>query len=450
MPNQCQDMRLPTNPTSPALSRPAQPISASPLHASVQPTATQAPGAFDLVLQPHLQAHASGSAAEPAGTAHPHKATASHKTSSGAAEEPARQQAQGGQAQGPVVPVLPLPQLPALAKASAPAANAVPATANPASDDPGPPLVAEPELRAPSGADRFAQLQHSALPDLPTPIGSDVAAPAAEGASPDASPRDAASSRPQKAGAPDGAKPSHAKLAAAHVVAGQPGAAAPGPDLHALPAESAATAGPAPPTGTGNGLRAQAAAPDNASAQPGSAGAQSTTPPATPPQLVAPAAQLGHAVAALHLRSDGASQLTIRLDPAELGHIQVQIARTRDGAATISVAVEKLETLHALQADLTHLHLALDRAGVAGQRSVELQLAPPQPTPDTATPSNAFGQSGQQSGGQPGSQSAYQQAAHQSGPGLPSSARDTGTFLILPQPGAQRAFGHRAGINITA
>ena len=40
------------------------------------------------------------------------------------------------------------------------------------------------------------------------------------------------------------------------------------------------------------------------------------------------------------------------------------------------MAVERLETLRSLQADIGHLHQALDRAGLADHRSVVLQLVP--------------------------------------------------------------------------
>jgi hypothetical protein len=167
-----------------------------------------------------------------------------------------------------------------------------------------------------------------------------------------------------------------------------------------------------------------------------------------------PAAQLSHAVAALHVRPDGGSQLTIRLDPAELGHIHVQIDRAHDGAASISVAVEKLETLHALQADFTHLHLALDRAGIADQRSLTVHLAPPPAAPQTADSlaSGAGGQTGNQAGGHAGGQpGAFQQPSRSAPPQLGEHAGEgAAATFVFGQPAAASISARLAGLNITA
>jgi uncharacterized membrane protein YgcG len=134
------------------------------------------------------------------------------------------------------------------------------------------------------------------------------------------------------------------------------------------------------------------------------AGNNASAPAAAPALPIPPANQLGQAVAALHIKPDGSSQMTIRLDPAELGQVQVQIGRASSGAATIEVAVERLDTLRALQADLTHLHLALDRAGVSDQRSLTLHLSPPTPAAANAGTDNSgfssnFSQGGSAQGG---------------------------------------------------
>ncbi len=102
----------------------------------------------------------------------------------------------------------------------------------------------------------------------------------------------------------------------------------------------------------------------------------------------------------MHIGSDGSSKLTIRLDPAELGHVRVEITRGQDGSSSVRVAVERVETLGRLQSDLTHLHLALDRAGVPEQRTLAVHLAPPEPAGTASGGSFAGGQSG----GQPNSQ----------------------------------------------
>jgi hypothetical protein len=149
--------------------------------------------------------------------------------------------------------------------------------------------------------------------------------------------------------------------------------------------------------------------------------------------------------------------MTIRLDPAELGQVQVRIGRTSNGAATIEVAVERLETLRSLQADLTHLHLALDRAGVSDQRSLTLHLAPPAaPAANTAgnDASNASSGGFSQNGGF--SQSGSSQGGSGQGTrqpyATPRAAADSGGLsaifsLANAAPAAARA---AASINITA
>ena len=117
-------------------------------------------------------------------------------------------------------------------------------------------------------------------------------------------------------------------------------------------------------------------------AGPGATGAHAAAPATAPALVTAPptaATQLAHATA-IHFASGTPGQITIHLQPAELGAVQVRIERGHDGSATITVQVERADTMHALQADLPHLHQALDRAGVpaeARQVHVELAQAPP-------------------------------------------------------------------------
>ena len=172
--------------------------------------------------------------------------------------------------------------------------------------------------------------------------------------------------------------------------------------------------------------------------------------------MVPPATQVGQALASLHVGADGNSKLTIRLDPAELGGVQVQISRGQDGASTISVAVERLDTLRAMQADLTHLHLALDRAGIPEQRSLTLHLAPTQDSGTSArdTPSGT-GFQGSGSGG-PGGGSG-QQGFSQGGRAPSGWGGTTGggplvfTAALAGSGETPSNAGRlRAGINITA
>jgi flagellar hook-length control protein FliK len=88
--------------------------------------------------------------------------------------------------------------------------------------------------------------------------------------------------------------------------------------------------------------------------------------------------QVAHAVAAVHVAAGAQGQVTIHLQPGDLGIVQVKIERAADGTATVTVQVEKPATLQAMQQDISHLHQALDRAGVpAEQRQVTLHLTPP-------------------------------------------------------------------------
>ena len=116
---------------------------------------------------------------------------------------------------------------------------------------------------------------------------------------------------------------------------------------------------------------------------------------------------------------DGATQLTVRLDPPELGHVEVRIDRLSDAGARVEITVEKAETLTLLLRDQQQLQHALDQAGVpADGRSVTFHIASPEPTSrnEWASPSApgaaAGGLSGDSShgasrqGGQPGRQHA--------------------------------------------
>jgi flagellar hook-length control protein FliK len=187
------------------------------------------------------------------------------------------------------------------------------------------------------------------------------------------------------------------------------------PSQDGLPATTSAT-DPA----SGDVALAAIAPPPTAQTAP-TAAASATAPPS-------PALQVVHAVAGVHVAAGAQGQVTIHLQPGDLGAVQVKIERAPDGTATVTVQVEKSETLQTLQQDISHLHQALDRAGVPTElRQVTLHLAPAGSTAETGTGSgNGQGQgpgSGQQSmgqgpgpgggfsrGGQPQQQSRDQQA----------------------------------------
>jgi flagellar hook-length control protein FliK len=136
--------------------------------------------------------------------------------------------------------------------------------------------------------------------------------------------------------------------------------------------------------------------------------------------------------------ADGTSHVTIRLQPAELGHVEIRISRAQDGSSSVSVAVERPETLTTLQADLGHLHQALDRAGVPEQRSVSVHLA--------ANAAGAAPASGgtTQGGFQQGPRQDRQHAA--AAPPQPLPQTNAAPMAASPPPQARP----HAGINITA
>ena len=190
----------------------------------------------------------------------------------------------------------------------------------------------------------------------------------------------------------------------------------------------------------GSGGRLVDAAAGDPSAKPPSQAASSAS-------LQQPTVQLGQALAAVHTRPDGTSQIRILLNPAELGSVQVRITRTHDGASSVSVAVERPETLRSLQTDLGHLHQALDRAGMPEQRSLELHLVSPE-TPSTALASNGFGGSGMAQGE---SHQAADQGRSDTGRGsraIASPPSDAGLAHVEARWTASP--WRRVGVNITA
>jgi flagellar hook-length control protein FliK len=68
----------------------------------------------------------------------------------------------------------------------------------------------------------------------------------------------------------------------------------------------------------------------------------------------------------IHLaRSGGKEAITVSLHPVELGRVEIRVAHQAAGAQAVQVSAERPETLRALVADQSHLHRALERAGVA-------------------------------------------------------------------------------------
>jgi flagellar hook-length control protein FliK len=100
-----------------------------------------------------------------------------------------------------------------------------------------------------------------------------------------------------------------------------------------------------------------------------------------------PAAQIAPALVSLGHAPDGASRLTMRLEPPDLGQVQIRIDRpTVDTAARVAITVEKPETLTLLLRDQPELQRALDQAGVPVEgRSVTFHIATPAPAARTDT-----------------------------------------------------------------
>jgi flagellar hook-length control protein FliK len=170
-------------------------------------------------------------------------------------------------------------------------------------------------------------------------------------------------------------------------------------------------------------------------------------------------AQIALAAGSIIIDTRGAGAVTVHLQPAELGAVSIRVAKTMSGTASVDVAVERGATLQTLQSDLTHLHQALDRAGVAENRSITLHLAS---TADLGTGQagtrsqggDAGGLAGQGNPGQDAGSMASGQGGNSPG-GQQGHARTQAAPTPLPHTiettaAARPELQPRAGINITA
>src|SRR6185503_14296221 len=110
--------------------------------------------------------------------------------------------------------------------------------------------------------------------------------------------------------------------------------------------------------------------------------ADAATPASAPTAAhgASPAAQLAPALVQMGHAPDGATRLTVRLDPPELGHVEVRIERPPEAPARVEITVEKAETLTLLLRDQPQLQHALDQAGVPPEgRSVTIHIAAAEP-----------------------------------------------------------------------
>ncbi len=152
----------------------------------------------------------------------------------------------------------------------------------------------------------------------------------------------------------------------------------------------------------------------------------------------------------------GRGAVTVHLQPADLGALSIRVGKSGEGVATVDVTVERSATLATLQADLGHLHQALDRAGVSDNRSVTLHLAASTDLGSSAGQSRSqagdqgfatgngtsFGQGGSPSGGQQGQPRPHTAQA----PATPGPYDTTPIIQGRPAPKPTR----HAGVNITA
>jgi flagellar hook-length control protein FliK len=283
----------------------------------------------------------------------------------------------------------------------------------------------------------------AAAPNDQVPGTAATVAPAGSPA-PSDRPDQAASPAQDAAGtAPAIAPPAHTP-AAPHGGKGQPLPDLPGPmDGAALP-----VSGDAPAGGGSTGTPANAPIGAQPSASPTGAPAGANPAPPSPAGM-----QLVHTLqnaGAVHITAATARDITIHLQPGTLGGVQVRIERAADGAATVTLQVEKAETLHALQMDATHLHQALDRAGLpAAGRQMSFELAQPAAGTGLSNPDGGSGSFGPgQNSFQNQSQGGFQGGGGQRGQASPVSPP---TPAAEPDRTATRAPGRAAiGINITA
>ncbi|WP_428377485.1 flagellar hook-length control protein FliK [Lichenicoccus sp.] len=99
------------------------------------------------------------------------------------------------------------------------------------------------------------------------------------------------------------------------------------------------------------------------------ASATSTAPPEV--QQTAPA------IVSLASTKDGASSLTVSLNPRELGAVQVQLVRAQDGSTSLTVTADRAQTLEQLTRNAHHLHEALDAANIpTDHRTLAFALSP--------------------------------------------------------------------------
>ncbi len=200
-----------------------------------------------------------------------------------------------------------------------------------------------------------------------------------------------------------------------------PGAAIPGVSQPGVSQPGTPQPG-APQPGTIAGVAAAQSnlpAPAAIGAGPTAAPGSGAAPTGLQAGLPAPGAVTATATALGGLRLHAApSHLTLRLHPAELGQLDIRLSAGAAGPV-ITITTDRRETLALLQADVSHLHAAMDRAGLGTEGRV-LHL-----TLDSAPPATA----GFAAGGQPGHSGQPGQFGH-----APRQAAPAGPVGELPTP----------------
>jgi hypothetical protein len=155
----------------------------------------------------------------------------------------------------------------------------------------------------------------------------------------------------------------------------------------------------------------------------------------------APANQIAPALVGILQSADGATSVTVHLQPLELGQVRIHIDQTTNGAARIDITAERPETLQLLQRDEPRLQQVLDQAGMLSTgRTISFQMAPPdQIGPAASRPDSMEAGAGGSGQGQSGG--AWRQSDDSRGGSGGNPQSDQGQ-------GRMRWF--RAGLDITA
>ncbi|WP_171034285.1 flagellar hook-length control protein FliK [Lichenicoccus roseus] len=152
------------------------------------------------------------------------------------------------------------------------------------------------------------------------------------------------------------------------------------------------------------------------------------------------------ALVALAIERNGASTLTVSLNPRDLGEVQVHLVRAQDGTASLTVTADRAETLQQLALNAHHLHAALDAANVpATHRIVSFSLSG-SPQPGSTTDDRGAAPDSRSGGGDPQQRQSRQNTTGSAYAGPPSAT--AGSLAAGADTVGRRWM--TAGLNITA